>query len=693
MMTFAKAPGRSSRAASALAAALLLGAARAQAGCPSDGGCVQPAPECPQTGQEFEAPLRQVTCCLDSDRFAPDSACGAAVAQRTQFNNDWCARSAAVQAGNLTTAEALKGAVLDIILVPAEDETLYAQPLDGEPAYYYGLVGDALREIALLGEFEWNAIVVRPTNKDDVYNGSWDKWMMDWTQRGDMIAAWMYDVDWRRDMGIDFPHSFYELSPVLLVRETDGATPAGDSLWWERLTFIFKPFGANLWLALVIAFVAAGALDGYNDGRYHALGQPGWAGNWLWETWYGFYSALMSFIAGSAGFCDEIGGNSRAGRTLGSFWGIFSWVLRAGYSAALARQLLVLMFLSQPKLSTDSFDMLLEKQQTVCVRTGTAVNTLMKQVVPPSRIIELDGGGPAADLKQGAELVRNGSCAGIAQPLWMAENALTDDGANPSAPGGGAKGCDMRIAYPKLKTISGGYISSSGWLREKSLADAVAAGMPAPTSSGHCVELVTDTIAILLKQMTNRELRKLRLAQRERLRTNSCSNEGKPADAVNPSLSSGLTIELYLGLVIIMAGGFTLSCIFGCIDSNLAEKSKIVQKSKRTLSRAQNSMLKGVERGVMARNLNLVGAPKPKEPHAAPVLDGGLTTEDAAAGALTRREPSRGDGLSARISELDAKVDKLSARMSERDAKMTEVLERVAGALRANEGGGEQSRG
>ena len=64
-----------------------------------------------------------------------------------RYRNRRLARSAAVQAGNLSAAKALRGTVLDIILVPAEDETLYAQPLDGEPAYYYGMVGDALREI------------------------------------------------------------------------------------------------------------------------------------------------------------------------------------------------------------------------------------------------------------------------------------------------------------------------------------------------------------------------------------------------------------------------------------------------------------------------------------------------------------------------------------------------------------------
>ena len=125
-------------------AALLLGTAQAQTGCPSYAGCVDPAPACPVAGQKFEPPLRSVTCCLDADTFEPESACGPAVARRTQFNNDWCARSAAVQAGNLSAAKALRGTVLDIILVPAEDETLYAQPLDGEPAYYYGMVGDAL---------------------------------------------------------------------------------------------------------------------------------------------------------------------------------------------------------------------------------------------------------------------------------------------------------------------------------------------------------------------------------------------------------------------------------------------------------------------------------------------------------------------------------------------------------------------
>ena len=277
------------------------------------------------------------------------------------------------------------------------------------------MVGDALREIAEEGEFEWNAIVVRPPNTEDAYGGSWDKWMVDWTQRADMIAAWMYDMPWRRDMGIDYPYAFYELSPVLLVRETDASAGGANSLLWDRLTFIFTPFDAYLWLALVVAFLIVGILDAFNDGRYHDFGQPGFLQDWLWETWHGFYSALMSFIALSGlGYDGEIGGKGRAGSTLKTFWALFMWLLRAGYTASLARQLLTLVFLLQPKLSTDSFDMLFEKQQTVCVRTGTAMNTLMKQLVEPSRIIELDGGGLAGDLKQGAELVRNDSCAGIA---------------------------------------------------------------------------------------------------------------------------------------------------------------------------------------------------------------------------------------------------------------------------------------
>ena len=649
-------------------AALLLGTARAQTGCPSYAGCVDPAPACPVAGQKFEPPLRSVTCCLDADTFEPESACGPAVARRTQFNNDWCARSAAVQAGNLSAAKALRGTVLDIILVPAEDETLYAQPLDGEPAYYYGMVGDALREIAEEGEFEWNAIVVRPPNTEDAYGGSWDKWMVDWTQRADMIAAWMYDMPWRRDMGIDYPYAFYELSPVLLVRETDASAGGANSLLWDRLTFIFTPFDAYLWLALVVAFLIVGILDAFNDGRYHDFGQPGFLQDWLWETWHGFYSALMSFIALSGlGYDGEIGGKGRAGSTLKTFWALFMWLLRAGYTASLARQLLTLVFLLQPKLSTDSFDMLFEKQQTVCVRTGTAMNTLMKQLVEPSRIIELDGGGLAGDLKQGAELVRNDSCAGIAQPIWMAENALIDDGANPSAPGGGAKGCDLRIAYPKLETTNGGYISSSGWLREKSLADAADAGMPAPTSSGHCAELVSDTIGILLTQMASRELRKMRTAQRERLRTNACSFEGKPLDAADQSLNSGLTVEMYLGLIIIMAAGFTVSCILGCVDSSHAQKSKVVQKSKRTLSRASTGVFQGVERKVARQSskLTVAGTPQKQEPKERP---GGRIDKIS-------DQVSRIDTISAHVKELDAKVDRI-----------TEVLGRVADALQKEKG-------
>ena len=39
-------------------AALLLGTAQAQTGCPSYAGCVDPAPACPVAGQKFEPPLR-----------------------------------------------------------------------------------------------------------------------------------------------------------------------------------------------------------------------------------------------------------------------------------------------------------------------------------------------------------------------------------------------------------------------------------------------------------------------------------------------------------------------------------------------------------------------------------------------------------------------------------------------------------
>ena len=258
--------------------------------------------------------LKSVTWCEDGRHS--DAACGGAIQKRTQFNNDLCQRVATLEAGNTTLSKALQGAVLDILLVPSEDETLWIEPGEGEP-YWGGIVGEALAFVASEGDFEWNALVVGPPHEGDAYGGSWDLWMLDWTNRVDFIAAWMYDKPSRRTLqcwvsilgpywvpaeklltlrswvlgtlgtqpwvtlwpfgpapahaevrgsrlaiageeGISFPYSFYDLSPVLLVVESSEKA----TMSFASLFSFFIPFSWELWGVLCGLFLIVGLLDG-----------------------------------------------------------------------------------------------------------------------------------------------------------------------------------------------------------------------------------------------------------------------------------------------------------------------------------------------------------------------------------------------------------------------------------------------
>ena len=64
-------------------------------------------------------------------------------------------------------AEGLNGVVLDVILVPDEDETLFLTDKEGRQ-YVSGLVGDAVNAMAEGGNFRWRGIVVNPP--DAAYN-------------------------------------------------------------------------------------------------------------------------------------------------------------------------------------------------------------------------------------------------------------------------------------------------------------------------------------------------------------------------------------------------------------------------------------------------------------------------------------------------------------------------------------------
>ena len=89
-----------------------------------------------------------------------DSEIGAAVPLRTTWTTDLCSIEASVQAGTVQLDQALVGAVLDIAVLPEEDETLWIVD-DFGVASFGGLVGDVLNEIAASGGFRWNALEPR----------------------------------------------------------------------------------------------------------------------------------------------------------------------------------------------------------------------------------------------------------------------------------------------------------------------------------------------------------------------------------------------------------------------------------------------------------------------------------------------------------------------------------------------------
>ena len=198
-------------------------------------GVIYAMPQSGNTSDGLMPPLASVTWCLGAASSAED--CGPAIQGRTDWNNDWCGREARLRSGELELSDALRGAVIDIVLVPDEDETLWSGNSFG------GLVGDVLNDLASRGGFTWNAIVVRPPHSSDVYGGSWNLWMRDWVNRADLIAAWMYDSGDRRDQGISFPYSFYELSPVLVVADLGLI----EQQWWQGdLMAFLQPFSKDL---------------------------------------------------------------------------------------------------------------------------------------------------------------------------------------------------------------------------------------------------------------------------------------------------------------------------------------------------------------------------------------------------------------------------------------------------------------
>jgi hypothetical protein len=106
----------------------------------------------------LRSPLLSVTWC-NTPNYTSDAACGEAVPYRKQRNFDGCALTSLLMNDTSVSLAELRGIlddqVLDIVLMPAEDETLWLQDEFGQ-YYFGGIVGDALADLAERGgEFLW----------------------------------------------------------------------------------------------------------------------------------------------------------------------------------------------------------------------------------------------------------------------------------------------------------------------------------------------------------------------------------------------------------------------------------------------------------------------------------------------------------------------------------------------------------
>ena len=93
---------------------------------------------------------------------------------------------AALEAGDTESpSRLLENETLDVVLMPAEDETLFLSDEAGR-TYLGGLVGEILTAVAIRGGFQINAIVVPPAG--DEY-ASYTEFAEDWVNRADLRTS------------------------------------------------------------------------------------------------------------------------------------------------------------------------------------------------------------------------------------------------------------------------------------------------------------------------------------------------------------------------------------------------------------------------------------------------------------------------------------------------------------------------
>ena len=221
------------------------------------------ADKMPQHGfmnQNLATGWASITWCLNQ---TTDADCGEARRGRTTFTLDLCAIDALVDLGNMSLSNALRGQIVDLLLVPEEDETIWVD--NGvDPSGFAGLVGDVLTDVAIRGGFQWHAYVVRAPKAGDAYDGNWNTWILDWTNRVDIIGAWMFDNPTRRAVGIEYPFNFYALDAIVVVVDRGGRQRSIFEMNWFAW---IQPFKVSLWMAIMVTVILVGITERFVEGH------------------------------------------------------------------------------------------------------------------------------------------------------------------------------------------------------------------------------------------------------------------------------------------------------------------------------------------------------------------------------------------------------------------------------------------
>ena len=203
-------------------------------------------------------PLRKLIDCRGA--ASSSAACGPAVPNRTGWPNNYCGLD------RIQNETRLAGFVLDIVVIPDEDETLILIDEAGN-TYLGGIVGEILNQIATEGRFAFNAIMVDPPG--DEY-ADWTTYALDWANRADLLAVWFYDNRDRRSKGLAYPYNFYQLSPMVVALERTVAPER--NIEAEYFQFMM-PFTWELWGAILGMFVLVTLALGFIEGRLFIVPQ------------------------------------------------------------------------------------------------------------------------------------------------------------------------------------------------------------------------------------------------------------------------------------------------------------------------------------------------------------------------------------------------------------------------------------